>query len=101
MVAQLIENYYYLGDAEAARDLAARMADQLLDTSAFFLEWGSLGQSEFESASRILLYIADLCKQYGDKDLSKAMTSTLEALLRAATGEAFALEDEPDSLEID
>ena len=92
MVAQMIENYYYLGEPEKARVMAASFGDQLLDTAAFFLEWGSLGGNEFETASRVLLYVADVCKQYGDEDLSKAMTSTLQALLKAATGEDYDLE---------
>ena len=93
MVAQLIENYYYLGAIDSARDLSARFGDQLLDTAAFFLEWGSLGGTEFETASRVLLYVADVCKQYGDSELSQAMTSSLQALLKAATGEDFDLEE--------
>ena len=101
MVAQMIENYYYLGANDKARDLVARLGDPLLDTAAFFLEWGSLGSSEFETASRVLLYVADVCKQYGDKELSEAMIGSLEALLHAATGGNYALEDEEDSLSID
>ena len=101
MVAQMIENYYYLGDKDAARSLATRIGDDLLDTSAFYLEWGSLGANEFDTASRILLYVADVCRQYGDKELSKAMTASLESLLRAATGEDYDLEEETDTLDID
>ena len=101
MVAQMIENYYYLGDKDAARSLATRLGDDLLDTSAFYLEWGSLGANEFDTASRILLYVADVCRQYGDKELSKAMTASLESLLRAATGEDYDLEEETDTLDID
>jgi len=99
MVAQLIENYYYLGSVSQARDLAARFGDQLLDTITFFLEWGTLGSAEFETASRVLLYVADVCKQYGDKELGDAMVDNLEALLHAASGSAYEVEHK-DSLEI-
>ena len=100
MVAQMIENYYYLGEAEKARDLSRRLGSQLLDTSAFFLEWGSLGAHEFETASRVLLYVADVCKQYGDQALSDRLVNTLEALLDAATGGAYRMENKEDSLEV-
>ena len=101
MVAQMIENYYYLGESAKARDLAARMGDELLQTAGFFLEWGTLGQSEFETSSRVLLYISDVCKQYGDKELSDAMIEGLEAILHAATGTAYGLEKSPeDSLDL-
>ena len=99
MVAQMIENYYYLGAVEKARDLAVEMGDLLTDTAAYFLSWGSLGAAEFETASRVLLYISDVCKQYGDKELGEAMTGNLEALLHAATGSHYSLEKE-DTLTI-
>ncbi len=99
MVAQMIENYYYLGAPDKARELAADLGDQLTDTAAFFLSWGSLGASEFETASRVLLYVSDVCKQYGDKDLGDAMTRNLEALLHAVTGSQYSLEKE-DTLTI-
>ena len=98
MVAQMIENYYYLGETDKARTLAIDMGEQLLETAAFFLEWGTLGQNEFESASRILLYNADVCKQYGDVDLSNAMVDGLQQLLHAVTGSVYDLER--DSLKV-
>jgi len=92
MVAQMIENYFYLGASDKARDLAARFGDQLMDTAAFFLSWGSLGSSEFETSTRVLLYVADVCRQYGEKDLYEAMTGNIEALLHAATGGRYKTE---------
>ena len=100
MVAQMIENYYHLGEKEKAADLAARLGDQLLETAAFFLEWGNLGNSEFENASRVLLYVADVCKDYGDDVLATAMASNLKQLLQAASGSTFDMEGTEDSLEI-
>ena len=35
MVAQIIENYFHLGEADKATDLAVRFGDQLLETAAF------------------------------------------------------------------
>ena len=98
MVAQMIENYYYLGDSASAADLASRMADQLMDTISFYVNWGSLGSSEFETAGRILMYIADVCDEYGDKELAASMTSRLSALLHALSGndDAEELEEELD-----
>ena len=99
MVAQMAENYYYLGATDKARDLASRFADQLLDTISFYMEWGSLGSAEFETASRVFLYVADVCKQYGDTELSDAMMDTLEQLLHSVTGGAYSLEKD-DSLSV-
>ena len=92
MVAQIIEDYYYLAEDEKARSLATRMGEELLITAGFYLEWGRLGEAEFEAASRVLLYIADVCKQYGDKDLADAMIDGLEALIHHLAGTDYALE---------
>ena len=99
-VAQLIENYYFLGAADKARPLATRMGLALLETAGFYLEWGKLGSTEFETASRVLLYIADVCKDYGDKELGDAMVDSLEQIIHAAAGDAYALEREEDSLKV-
>ena len=99
MVAQMAENYYYLGAADKARDLASRFADQLLDTISFYMQWGSLGSAEFETASRVYLYMSDVCKQYGDTELSEAMMDSLEELLHTVTGGAYSLEKD-DSLSV-
>ena len=100
MVAQMIENYYYLGEAGKARPLATRMGEELLKTAGFYLEWGRLGDAEFETASRVLLYIADVCKQYGDKELGDAMIDSLEDIIHTASGTAYSLERE-DSLKVE
>jgi hypothetical protein len=100
MVAQIIENYYHLGQNEKANDLAARFGDQLLETSAFYLGWGGLGESEFDSATRILLYLADVCKTYGEVDLADAMVTNLKQLLQFASGSAYDLEEVDDTLTI-
>jgi len=100
MVAQMIENYYYLGasgmlDQEqsahakaCAAELATELGDMLMETVSFFLDWGNLGSSEFETASRVLLYVVDVCKEYGDEDLSKNLEERFNLLLNSAVGEA-------------
>ena len=86
MVAQMIENYYYLGAKESAKALAERFGEQLLQTATFYLDWGSLGSSEFETAGRVLLYVVDVCKEYGDEELSKNLEESFTVLLHAAMG---------------
>jgi hypothetical protein len=84
MVAQMIENYYYLGAQDKAHDMAVRMTDALMEAASFYIKWGGLGASEFETAGRVYLYIADVCKQYGDKDLSDTLNASFDALLKSA-----------------
>jgi hypothetical protein len=99
MVAQLIENYYFLGAFDKGHALAEKMAGQLYETCSFYLDWGSLGSSEFDTASRVYLYIADTCKQYGDEDLADELIDQLEMLIHAAAGTSF--DPELDSLYVD
>ena len=101
MVAQMVEAYYHLGAAEKARELGVKMCDELQKTATFYLEWGDLGSAEFETAGRVLLYIADVMKQYGDKELSGSIIDRFEDLLRTVTGPGYALEDEGDSLSVE
>ena len=63
------------------------------------MEWGSLGSAEFETASRVYLYVSDVCKQYGDTELSDAMLDTLEQMMHSVTGGAYSL-DKDDSLSV-
>ena len=96
MVAQMIENYYFLGasglldDASAARskasatELATEFGQQLLEACAFYLTWGRLGSSEFQAASSVLGYIVDVTKEYGDETLSKNLEERYNLLIRAA-----------------
>ena len=100
MVAQIIENYYHLGQPKKAADMAARFADELLNTAAFYLSWGKLGESEFDSATRILLYVADVCQDYGDDVLANAMLNNLKQLLHAASGQDFNMEEADDTLQV-
>ena len=100
MVAQIIENYYHLGQPKKASDIAARFADELLNTAAFYLSWGNLGESEFDSATRILLYVADVCKDYGDEVLANAMLNNLKQLLQAASGQTLDFEEVDDTPEV-
>ena len=94
MVAQMIENYYYLGAKDKAADLASRFGEQLLDTATFYMDWGNLGSSEFETAGRVLLYVVDVCKEYGDQDLSKDLEGRFSLLLNSALGTSSGADDE-------
>ena len=62
------------------------MCGDLMETATFYLEFGSLGSSEFEAAGRVLMYIVDQMKQYGDKELSEQIVDRFEALLHVASG---------------
>ena len=93
MVIQMVENYYYLGAQDKARELGLKLADGLLDTSRFYLEFYEYTASNFENVHRCIIYLADVFKQYGDKDLSDKLLDSLEVLIRVATDDFDVEED--------
>ena len=76
-----------------ARELGMDLANDLLDTSCFYLELYEYSSSNFEGCHRCLMYLADVFKQYGDKDLSDRILDSLELLVRVATGDLDVEED--------
>jgi hypothetical protein len=98
MVVQMVEDYYYLGQKDKARELGLKLADSLLDSSRFFLEYYDYSSSTYESCHRCLVYLADVFKKYGDKKLSEKILDSLEVLLRVATGD---VDPEKDRVEVD
>ncbi|MBR4525467.1 MAG: hypothetical protein IKP15_07955, partial [Bacteroidales bacterium] len=95
MVVQMVENYYFLGKRDQARELGQELAEGLLDTSRFYLEFIDYASSDFESCHRCILYLAEVFKKYGDKNLSESLLDSLEMLVRAATGDLEYEEDRP------
>ena len=86
MVIQMVENYYYLGEKDKARELGLKLADALLDSSRFYLEFIDFASSNFDSVHHCLMYLAETFKQYGDKELSDKILDSLDMLIRVATG---------------
>ena len=107
MVIQMVENYYFLEQPDKARELGLKLADGLLDASRFYLEFYDYASSSFEGCHRCIVYLSDVFKQYGDKDLSDHLLDSLELLIRVATGDLepegdrAAAPDTVDSLEVE
>ena len=64
-----------------------KLADALLDSSRFYLEFIDYASSNFESTHHCLMYLAETFKQYGDKELSDKILDSLDMLIRVATGD--------------
>ena len=104
MVVQMVENYYFLGEKAKARDLGLKLAEGLMESSRFYLEFFDYASSNFESCHRCILYLADVFKQYGDKELSDRLLDSLEILVKAATNQLGVETDvaaQPDSAEVE
>ena len=86
MAIQMVEDYYFLGADDKARELGDRLGGQLLESARFYLEFYDFASSSFESCHRCLVYLSDVFKQYGDQERSDHLLDSLELLLRVATG---------------
>ena len=87
MVIQMVENYYLLGEKDKARELGLKLADALLDSSRFYLEFIDYASSNFEGCHHLLMVLAETFKQYGDKEISDKIVNSLDMLIRVATGD--------------
>ena len=87
MVVQMVEDYFYLDARSKAVELADALADDLLASARFYLEFYEYAGSSFDSVSRCIVYLADVCKQNGENDLANKLNGTLDRLVKAATGD--------------
>ena len=63
-----------------------RIAEDLLASARFYLEFYDLASSEFDSCSRCLFYLSDVMKQYGDTDAATRLEDSLDLLVKAVSG---------------
>ena len=89
MVLRMISLYYDLGQGDKARSMAARFADELMDSAGFFLSFYDYRPDEFNT---VFTYIQNLQYVYdagGDKALADELDARITALIDP-TGELSA-----------
>ena len=91
----IAETYYQLGQTDKARELCAQMGADLLETARFYLEFFEFGKSEFDLCGSYIYYLADVLKDFGDKDMADKLTGAFTKLIDWAAGDG----EEYDSAE--
>ena len=89
MVMRMISLYYDLGQGDKARSMAARFANELMDSAGFFLSFYDYRPDEFNT---VFTYIQNLQYVYdagGDKALADELDARITALIDP-TGELSA-----------
>ncbi len=81
MVIDMIETYYNAGAKDKALDLAKRFVEEMFVSTNFFLEYYDYARTQFEECYKCLAYVADLAEAHGDKDFSKEVRDTFNAML--------------------
>ena len=87
MVIGIIGDYYKLGEVEKARSLSAQLADDLLTTAKFYLEFFEFAQDDFELCGNYILYLADEMARQGDKELADKLSSVFSKMVDIASDE--------------
>ena len=84
MVVKTVDLYYKLGQKEKGRELAVKYADEVLSSAAFYLEFYSFAQSEFELCGNYIYYLADVLKAGGEKELGETVEKRFSDLIASA-----------------
>ena len=86
MVVDMVNQYYALGLADKAREIAKALGDELLTTASFYLEFYDWGRNEFELAGNYIYLLSDALKNGGDEALGKELTDKFVDIVNSATG---------------
>ena len=68
MVLEMISLYYYSGDADSARALAADFSEELISASVFYAEFYDYCKREFDSERMVIASLVDMLMEEGDFD---------------------------------
>ncbi len=88
IVTSMVEGYFKAGNADRARSLAVRYANELLISAGFYLDFYSYAKNDFETCGRYLYYLTDTLVKYGEKELAGEIEKSFEGL--AARGQQAA-----------
>ena len=83
----IVDAYYQLGETDKARNLAASLAAELLESAAFYIDFYEFGKEEFDMCGSFIYYLADIVSDAGDDALADKMTAGLSQIVDWATGQ--------------
>jgi hypothetical protein len=81
MVVSMIEDYYKLGADDKGREMALRFANELLRTSAFYLDFYDYATDDFETCTQYLGHLLQTLDECGDKETADQVEEAFKALL--------------------
>ena len=86
MMVEMVDQYYRLGQRDKARDLGIALANELITTARFYLEFYEYAVDEFELCGNYVYYLADTFKVNGDEGLSGRLVDNFSRLVDLMTG---------------
>ena len=86
-VKDIIDQYYFAGAPDKAREIAVKFCDELLVSLDFFARNYELGQQEFEAVATYLYYVCeDVLAKHGDEELAAGILDRAEGVLDTQMG---------------
>jgi hypothetical protein len=79
----IMEDYLKIGCEDDARKLASSYAREILDASAFYLEFYKYAKSEFEQCNSFVHYFANRLRQNGITDIADRVEKNLNDMIDA------------------
>lgn len=85
-IVGIVDAYFAAGAPEKAMKLAGSMADELMVSARFFLEYYDYAQDNFELCCNCLYYLADIMKANGAEKDSDALMASLQEMIASVVG---------------
>ena len=100
MVVEMVEDYYALGEKEKARELGIALANDLMVSARFYLEFYELSNSEFELCGNYIYFLVDAFREGGDTALADKLLSNISKLIDFATGNPQKVNEENENTDM-
>ena len=86
MITEMVDLYYRLGERDRARELGIALANELIVTARFYLEFYEYAVDDFELCGNYIYYLADTFRVNGDEGLSDKLVDNFQRLVDLMTG---------------
>ena len=97
MVIAMVENYLILREREKALKLAAQMADALLTSTRYYLQFYPYEKKNFETCVQYIYYLADTLRTGGEAEFAQLIEENLKQLTSTESEPASEPAPEPAS----
>lgn len=81
-VVNTIDQYYFAGAADKARELAVKFTGELMQSLVFYSEFYWFAKSDFETAATYIYYVCDdVLTKHGDSELAETILAKVDSLV--------------------
>jgi len=81
MIIEMVNLYYICDQPDKARELAKGFVEETIVAANFYAEFYDYAKNDFENNCQYVYYMADILRDFGDKELADSFESDLKASL--------------------